>query len=144
MVAVVDEDADADFVFFLSFFPFLSLFPFSFLSCLCLLLGIVLIIIADKLSQKNSPLFLNHQKLKMEDELFNILEPIQMDCTQWDQKSWNNVVDLLKKKIPIIITNVDITEPNWNDMLSNEEYINKINSKTNEINLKVKVIISYN
>ena len=80
----------------------------------------------------------------MEDELFNILEPIQMDCTQWDQKSWNNVVDLLKKKIPIIITNVDITEPNWNDMLSNEEYINKINSKTNEINLKVKVIISYN
>ena len=75
----------------------------------------------------------------MEDESFNILYPMQMDCSEWDMKSWQNVVDLLKKRIPIIIKKVDISEPNWKNMLSNMEYVEKINSKTDEINLKVKV-----
>ncbi len=58
-----------------------------------------------------------------------ILKELSLSVTEWNSKSYFEILDLIKKQVPILIGNVPLSFPPWKNMLENEEYTDNIDLK---------------
>ena len=69
------------------------------------------------------------------------MEPRIISTNEWDKSKWDDISKQLRERIPILITDVDVEEPNQN-IYKNKNYISYINEPRQSKDLNFRYIVS--
>ena len=54
-----------------------------------------------------------------------ILKELEFSLAEWNSKSYEEMDDLLRKSVPVLITNIPFSIPSWKDMVQNKNFENE-------------------
>jgi hypothetical protein len=63
-----------------------------------------------------------------------MLKHLELSVSEWNSNTYSEMEDLLRKGIPISITNIPLPSPNWKSILTNEDYVSTVDLE--EVNVR--------